>query len=238
METKIKEISRLQIVLTELNLVEIRRSEAENKVPSEFIKIAEAILNGHFLVTNGYGKDVKVYPTCVELYWHEEQGDIKDYIVYHRNSKKTKPVIFTHGVLHNHVSGIDITFELGNNPESAIRASALIREYKVVKNGNPVKDKWPEKRSTYLYEDLYGQFSAFDGGFCVKWEDDENVCNTIRDTDCTHRYNVSNYIEKNGEIIKEPYIANETIGRKTANGKYVQDERRWRFTVNDHDTRF
>lgn len=102
METKIKEISRLQIVLTELNLVEIRRSEAENKVPSEFIKIAEAILNGHFLVTNGYGKDVKVYPTCVELYWHEEQGDIKDYIVYHRNSKKTKPVIFTHGILHNH----------------------------------------------------------------------------------------------------------------------------------------
>lgn len=229
-------MNRLQAVLAELDLVEIRSSVTENKVPSGFIKIAETILNGHFYVRHGNDK-VKVYPTCVELYWHEEQGDIKDYIVYHRNSGKTNPAIFTHGVLHNHVSGIDLTFELGGNPESAIRASALIREYKVTKNGEQVKDKWPEKRSTYLYDDLYGQFSIFDGGFSVEWKDDENACNTISDADCTHRYNVSNYIEE-GKIIKEPYIANKTTGRKTANGKYVQDERRWRFAVSGHDTRF
>lgn len=220
--------------MSDSDLVEIRRDAACGKIPSKFKKIAEAILNGHFLVTHGNDK-VEVYPTSVEIYWHEEQGDIKDYIVYHRNSGKTHPAIFEpHGRLHNHVSGIDITFEQGSNPKSAIRASALIRAYKVTENGKQAKDK-PETRSTYLYDDLYGRFSIFDGGFSVEWKDDENACNTISDADCTIRHNVSKYKENNGKMEKD---RDTTVGRKTANGKYVQDERRWRFTVSGDDTRF
>lgn len=226
--------SRLQEKLKNIDLEEIHRSAAAGIVPSEFMKIAELVFNGRFLVstTTDY---VKIYPTCIEIYWHEEQGAIKDPIVYHRNSEKENPEIFVHGVLHNHVSGIDLTFELGANPESAIRASALIREYKVEKNGELISD---EKRPTYLYEALYGQFSVFDGGFNIKWEEDENADNTIFAANCTPRHNAARYIENgNGEIVKEP--AEKTAGNNTANGKYVQDERRWRFTLeNDHDTRF
>lgn len=226
-------MSRLQEKLKNLDLNEIHCSAAAGKVPSEFIKIAELVLNGHFLVSSTMGC-IKIYPTCVEIYWHEEQGDINDHIVYHRNSAESKPQIFSHGVLHNHISGIDLTFEQGDNPESAIRASMLIREYKkLTKSGEIIS----EKRPTYLYEDLYGQFSVFNGGFNVKWEEDENAHNTISDADCTPRYNVAQYKENNkGENVKE--LAEETADSKTANGRYVQDERRWRFTLNDHDTRF
>ena len=226
--------SRLQEKLKNLSLDKIRRSVAAGKVPSEFTEIAKLVFSGHFLVSSAT-ESVKVYPTCIEFYWHEEQGGIKDYIVYHRNSGKSKPAIFPHGILHNHVSGIDLTFEQGDNPESAIRASMLIREYKVVKNGKIISD---EKRSTYLYEALYGQFSVFDGGFSVKWEEDENVHNTVSDANCTPRYNVARYMENNkGEIVKE--LAGESSDSRTANGKYVQDERQWRFILlDDHDTRF
>ena len=203
--------SRLQEKLKNLDLEEIRRSAAAGEVPSEFREIAELVFNGHFLVSSAT-ECVKVYPTCIEMYWHEEQGEIQDNIVYHRNgcsSINPKPAIFTLGVLHNHVSGIDLTFEQGDDPESAIRASMLIREYKVVKNGKIIC----EKRPTYLYTALYGQFSVFDGGFSVKWEEDENVGRTIA---CTPRHNVT---------------------LKNEQGAPVPDERPWRFTLDEHDTR-
>lgn len=225
---------RLQEKLKNLDLAEIRRSVAVGEVPTEFTKIAELVFNGHFLVSSTT-ESVRVYPTCIEFYWHEEHGSIKDHIVYHRNSEKSKPAIFPHGILHNHVSGIDLTFEQGDNPESAIRASMLIREYKVVKNGKIISS---EKRPTYLYEALYGQFSVFDGGFSVKWEEDEDAHNTVSDANCTPRCNVARYIENDeGEIVKE--LAGESSGSRTVNGKYVQDERQWRFILlDDHDTRF
>lgn len=68
---------------------------------------------------------------------------MKNYIVYHRNSTKENPEIFPHGILHNHVSGIDFTFEQGDKPASAIRASVLIREYKVAKNGEVINESRP-----------------------------------------------------------------------------------------------
>ena len=224
--------SRLQEKLKNLHLDEIRRDERADKVPSEFKEIAKLVFNGHFLVSSTT-ESVKVFPTSIEFYWHEEQGSIKDYIVYHRNSEKSKLAIFPHGVLHNHVSGIDLTFEQGDDPGSAIRASMLIREYKVVKNGEIIRY---EKRPTYLYEVLYSQFSVFDGGFSVKWEEDENARNTISEAVCAPRYNVARYKKNDkGKIEKEP--AKKNAGSKTANGKYVQDERCWQFTLNDHDTR-
>lgn len=122
-------------------------------IPSEFKEIAQIALAGHFLVSTGI-QQVTVQPTCVEFYYHEEaEGGIKDPIVYHRNPKNGSPKsIFKLGILHNHVSGIDITFEKGTHPEDAIRASLLIREFSV--DGNP-----PDSRSTLLYDMLYSQAS-------------------------------------------------------------------------------
>lgn len=112
-------------------------------IPSEFKEIAQIALAGHFLVSAGT-QQITVQPICVEFYYHEEtEGGIKDPIVYHRNPKNGSPKsIFKLGILHNHVSGIDITFEKGTHPEDAIRASLLIREFSV--DGNP-----PDSRSTF-----------------------------------------------------------------------------------------
>ena len=174
--------------------------------PQEFKEVAKAILSGHFLVENATDDDVRrVYPTCIEIYYHEEQDNgVKDPIIYHRNRKKKSgndsPGVFPLGVLHNHVSGIDITFEKDANAVTGVvRASALIREFmvkdkdgniiKAVKNG---KESDTDDRSTYLYQALFGQFSIFDG-FTIKWEDDKE-----KDLDnikllCKYRKNVMKY---------------------------------------------
>lgn len=196
--------------------------------PAEFKNVAKAILSGHFRVQNSSNESerVEVYPTCVEIYYHEEQANgVKDPIVYHRNretkSGKNTPPVFPLGVLHNHVSGIDITFESEANSKNKyvtgiVRASALIREFSV-KIWKTEKGKITEKviekedRSTYIYEYLFGQFSIFDGGFTIKWVDGEE-CNLAEPT---YRKNVVVY-EPDGADYKK-------------SEPYRQDLRRWQF---------
>ncbi len=153
-----------------------------------FKTIAQVILSGHFEVQSNNDKEcVKVYPTTVEMYFHEEAGSHKDPIVYHKNygnandARKEGDDIkyFPHGVLNTHQSGIDITFE---SKEYRFRASALIRAFNVIndktsketgvqyKNGKSGKEKIDD-RSTYLYYALFSQFNIFDDGFSVKWKD-------------------------------------------------------------------
>ena len=191
--------------------------------PLQFKEVAKTILSGHFLVENASDNDDvrKVYPTCVEIYYHEEQeGGVKDPIVYHRNRKKTenfeiKPPLFPLGVLHNHVSGIDITFEQEANANNKkitgiVRASALIREFKVkdkdgkwvefTKIKNDKEEKYDiEDRSTYIYDYLFGQFSIFDG-FTIRWEDDEE-CDL---EEPSLRKNVFEYQSKEFDYEKNP----------------------------------
>ena len=82
---------------------------------------------------------------------------------------KKEVSVFPLGVLHNHVSGIDLTFERMGENNNPIRFSALIREFWVDKshkieeshenygeeNIKAYTESNPEKRSTYLYEALY-----------------------------------------------------------------------------------
>lgn len=202
--------------------------------PQEFVDVAKAILSGHFHVTT-INDEKRIYPTCVEFYYHEEQDNgVKDPIVYHRNHKKISgddmPNVFSLGVLHNHVSGIDIIFEKKANAANKIvtgivRASALIREFmvkdkdgniiKAVKNGKEI-DK--DDRSTYLYQALFGQFSIFDG-FTIKWVDGKaEDFDSIKLQYC-HRKNVMKYREpQDGELDFQ----------KTAQ----KCERLWQFTIN------
>lgn len=190
--------------------------------PEEFEQIARLALSGWFLVKTP-DKDIIVRPTCVEFYYHEEwEGGIKDYIVYHRNSKDASKAVFPLGVLHNHVSGIDITFEQGADAKQAVRASMLIREFEIEGRN--------EDRSTQLYEALYQQSSIFDG-VSVKWVDGEKTV----EVSSFPRKNVALYDRSGNKI-----AASENSGQPfTEDKKYIQDQRRWQFKrkiVSDADT--
>ena len=196
--------------------------EGNNDAPEEFEPIAQAALAGHFCV-KGKENDIIVRPTCVEFYYHEEADDcIEDYIVYHRNSKETERLAFEFGILHNHASGVDITFEKGDVPSSAVRASMLIREFEV--------DGKYDDRSTMLYEALYQQSSVFDG-ISIQWVDGDEPVEVTVDV----RKNVAQF-DTNGEKEKASDYP-ELLA--TEDKKFVQDLRKWQFKrkqVTDSDT--
>ena len=226
----------------------ISDEELSEKLSEVFRPIAEQILSGYFKVTNNRDSSsfVKVHPTCVEMYYHEEgegSDKVKDYIVYHRDSDdgKKKKSVFPLGVLHNHVSGIDITFEklVEGLP---IRFSALIREFWVDESnkkkeendnyGDPIKpctETKPEKRSTYLYGALYSQYSVFDG-FSVQWVDSKTK-KEVRPPKV--RKNVAKY-SPNDENKPEKILADSSTKKedRTYNQKYKQCSKEWSYSIN------
>lgn len=220
--------------------------DKENKIVEAFRNIAQQILSGYFLIQKNHSDScVKVHPTCVEIYYHEEgDGDdkIKDYVVYHRNNDdgKMDKSLFPLGILHNHVSGIDMTFEKGDNPQNAIRMSALIREFRI-DDSKKVEDNYcmdylELKRNrrgnivtkpTYLYDALYSQFSIFDG-FSIQWVDGENPVELEEGSEV--RVNVSEYEKKEKNKV-EKIPASKGEGCATANKMHKQCLRKWNFKV-------
>lgn len=203
-----------------------REDLVAGKAPESFENIAKCMLAGHFLVTDGK-VEVKVHPTVLEFYYHEEKdGGIKDYIVYHRNNSSSTKSLIPTGFLHNHVSGIDLTFEHEN--EGMVRASVLIREFKIescsgdqekaMKAFNIRVDE-EDGRSTGMYTALFSMFSVFDAGFNVRWEDGSDPVDVFF---WKPRKNVSQY-DENGKKIG-------TIGK---NGKieYVPCTRKWSASI-------
>lgn len=181
---------------------EDRKNIDADKVPASFSNIANHVLSGYFEVKT-IDSNIRVRPTVIEFYYHEEgEGQVKDPIVYHRNTKNSEKSCFRFGVLHNHVSGIDITFE--HTIDGIIRrASVLIREFKTTdSNGNLVHLgdlNAEEKRPTCLYEALFSQNSIFDG-ISVQWKDGDHL---IQYDKCEPRKNVYKYKEekdKNGNL--------------------------------------
>jgi len=166
-----------------ISSAEERELLKQGKSSKSFQAIAECMLSGHFLVTDGK-TDVIVRPTVLEFYYHEEkekQDRITDSIVYHRDSKSSTKTLIPTGFLHNHVSGIDLTFEHEN--EGRVRASVLIREFIIHTTGKEqlqsmrafnIKVDENDNRSTGMYAALFSQFSIFDEGFHVKWVDGKN----------------------------------------------------------------
>lgn len=178
----------------------------QGKAPKSFKAIAECMLAGHFLVTDGK-KSVIVRPTVLEFYYHEEkESGIKDPIVYHKDTNSSiKPLIPT-GFLHNHVSGIDLTFEHEN--DGKVRASVLIREFIIETKGEEqlqsmrafnIKVNENDNRSTGMYAALFSQFSIFDDGFHVKWVDSDD---SVEVDWLKPRKNVKSY-DTDGKKIKE-----------------------------------
>ena len=133
------------------------------KLSQLFEPIAKHLLcGGCFEVYSGDKLVRRVFPYTVEFYYHEEGEGVKDPIVYHKNT----PDYFEPGTINAHQSGIDITFENGDD-DAKYRASALIRAFRV-KEGDDIKAKYKddydrksyakskdvEYRSTYIYDYL------------------------------------------------------------------------------------
>ena len=146
-----------------------------------FRPCAEKILcEGYFLINGKYIIDL----AAIELYYHEEDGDIKDYIMYHTNEQMPKkymktiskfkkqnaidklPIFyqrienneypyFTTGSFNLHQSGIDITFENDDNKTDRYRASFLIRSYRMFHKKDLGKDILYDPCPSHLYDDLY-----------------------------------------------------------------------------------
>lgn len=238
LENKIKSFD----LRAELQLLKGDKDKNE-KLGQCFKEIAHLIFCGYFLVCrNNSDAYVKVHPTCVEFYCHEEgEGDDKmhDFSVYHRNKDNGKELkaLFPLGVLHNHVSGIDITFEKGEDAAQAIRLSALIREFSVDdshKNGTDLCSSAKVqniRKPTYLYDALYSQYSVFDG-FSVQWvdgpdSDDFTIAEEVRIN--VAKYELKDSTDKSYKIPTKLPKDDFPDAVKTANGKYVQDLRKWRF---------
>lgn len=133
----------------------------EKSVAECFLPCAKEILcNGYFFVNGKYIIDIG----AIELYYHEEEGDIKDDKMYHINKHlpKNYKEMFKHdggypyfsiGSFNLHQSGVDITFE---NEKQKYRASFLIRSYRVLMTIEDLGNKniKYDPHSTHIYDDL------------------------------------------------------------------------------------
>ena len=157
------------------------------------------IYGGYFEISNNGNILYRIYIHTVEFYYHEEEnGDLKDWIVYHRNPIKGAPKpLFELGTLHSHVSGIDITFE-GKHPDNYLyRASALIRKFKVkegesddfIKFNKPKYASFPDVEGypTHLYEYLFMKAPLTD--IRIQWKDSRFDTVTVKSNS---RINVKN----------------------------------------------
>lgn len=221
-----------------------------------FAPIAEyVLLKGYFLINNYYIIDIG----SIELYYHEEDGDIKDHIMYHTNEHPSKSKVyklnngfpyFKIGSFNLHQSGIDVTFENDTNCKDKYRASFLIRSYRVfTKNeeGKIYDLSIPfDKCSTHIFDDMFYEGISFDNenGTTIKWI--ELKSSKEKNTKQLPRKNVAWY-RKNGDRFKKvtesDYKANEEKYNDDGyskpvnypqfflyNGKsFLQDPKLWRF---------
>ena len=170
-----------------------------------------------------------IYIKTVEFYYHEEEGDIKDLIMYHRNNNFVQGEIpyFAQLTFNSHDTGVDITFE---NEEKKIRASVLIRAYEVFDCKNEIRLVWNKKaeqfqkfkngdKTNYNTQCLYLKRIlngfASEGTPNITWVDDLSNLKDINDKDITpiRRQGVYTSIDNNR------YKANRGI----------KDQKKWGF---------
>ena len=207
-----------------------------------FHPIAENILcNGYFLVNGKYIIDLG----AIELYYHEEEGDIKDYIMYHTNEHSSKSKVFElnggfpyfkFGSFNLHQSGVDVTFE---NETKKYRASFLIRSYRVFckEEKHKLNDLTIpfDKCSTHIFDDMfYGGISLLDNEATIKWIVSDNKNGDIEQ--CPRR-NVAMYLDSQ-KVSKDDYESNKgDLKTKVSNPHffkyngqdYLQENRLWQY---------
>ena len=217
----------------------------EKAVADCFRPLAEQILcNGYFLVNGKYIIDIG----AIELYYHEEDGCIKDYVMYHTNEHPNKSAIikyekglpyFKFGSFNLHQSGVDVTFE---NRDKKYRASFLIRSYRVltIKENLSNKDIEYDPYSTHLFDDMFysGILLSSDNRTTIEWIE-YGKKGTIEQYP---RKNVAMY-QENGDKL-ETTEANYKAAKKEAEENksypkcfkygtkyFMQDMRPWQFRL-------
>jgi hypothetical protein len=194
----------------------------------------EILLKGYFLVNDAYIIDLG----SIELYYHEENGSIKDHIMYHTNEHHSKSKVFEFeqgfpyyeiGSFNLHQSGIDVTFE---NKKEQYRASFLIRSYRVLKKDEDPKTSKNifDSCSTHLFDDMFytGVLSTAN----IKWI----KYDMGGEIETFPRKNVAEYVFENNKFVKKQVLITEEEYKKDPrkyikiNNKYLaQDTRRWQF---------
>ncbi|MBR3798193.1 MAG: hypothetical protein IKK36_04675 [Bacteroidales bacterium] len=226
--------------------------EKHKAIADWFRPCAESILcNGYFLINGEYIIDLG----AIELYYHEEEeGGIKDYIMYHTNAHPSKSKVyklnndsfpyFKFGSFNLHQSGVDVTFE---NEEKKYRASFLIRSHRVLKTENGLypenDDTKYDTHSTHIFDDMF--YSGY-GNTEIVWIPTDKKVGDI-DELCP-RINVAKYrINKNGKFEKheiksdddEYNVAVEESKKddsfshyfKSSSKIYKRDMRKWQFKL-------
>ncbi len=185
------------------------------------------LFKGYINVKNKY----HIYLRTVEFYYHEEDGKIKDPIMYHRDNYHIEGKIpyFQPLSFNSHDTGVDITFE---NEKKHIRASVLIRAYEVldVKSGEkmvwnpaaqqfqPYKKGLPKYNTQSMYVKKFLNGFASSGEADITWENIEYK-NVIGEKDITNKVrqgvfeSTSNdrYIPKKGESDGKPWAFRREI---------------------------
>ena len=237
-------MEKLIEILKQFDQERTKRKENWNEVSvaESFHPIAENILcNGYFLVNGKYIIDLG----AIELYYHEEEGDIKDYIMYHTNEHSSKSKVFElnggfpyfkFGSFNLHQSGVDVTFE---NEIKKYRASFLIRSYRVFckEEKHKLNDLTIpfDKCSTHIFDDMfYGGISLLDNEATIKWIASDNKNGDIEQ--CPRR-NVAMYLDSQ-KVSKDDYESNKgDLMTKVSNPHffkyngqdYLQENRLWQY---------
>ena len=211
--------------------------EKLSNLSSQFEAIAKDVLLGGCFEINGVRR---IYPLEIEFYYHEEgENGLKDPVMYHTADHEGKMLdYYPLGSLNCHISGMDVTFE---NQEKQYRASFLIRKYRVCEyeSGEWVEKKECEKRSTYIYEDMFMNIPLSDG-ITVKWISGETV-NPTKEIVRKQRINVAEYKRDNDgkftkvEITKEEYDKLSDVEQQeyfSYSGKKLKKcKREWNYSV-------
>lgn len=196
----------------------------------------EILLNGYFLINNEYIIDLG----SIELYYHEEAGPIKDYIMYHRKERITSRIkefndgnlpYFDFGSINLHQSGVDVTFE---NGEKEYRASFLIRSYRVLRKSDDIaNDIMPfDPHSTHIFDDMFFNGISFneEKKTTIEWIKLDRGKGVFNKVDQFPRQNVAKYTQnmEKVEVAKDENVQRKEILR--INGiNYKRDMRPWQF---------
>lgn len=191
-------------------------------IDDKFAKLAMKLFyGGHFRVMDS--KDV--YLEEIEFYYHEENGSIKDPIMYHTNDHATNGKAlpyFKLGRFNMHTSGVDVTFE---NEEKQYRASFLIRAYSV--DNGPI-----ERRSTFIYDDMFYMGIPTDEPIEIEWVEDEmDETAPTEPLEGTWRKNVPMF-EKDEDGNYQKVVTEETDEQTTfacGGVRYMKCNRPWHF---------
>lgn len=166
----------------------------EENLAAAFKQIAEtAFYSGYFLVNGGSSDEYHIELTCIEFYYHEDEGNIKDIKKYLKGEKEFGYPI---GAICPNPSGIDILFD---DPEKKYHASFLIRGYVAIeKDGTTYENN--QKSRTWntqdIWYDMFGGANMLQNGrFNIEWVD-----NTIDFSEFATSYTMERVNLKDGRL--------------------------------------